>query len=321
MTSKLRDAEKQQIIIRGQKPGYVTTIVGCTHGDEKIGAEILDWLLETLNPEDICGEIRLVLANPEAYDADRRFMDEDLNRLMAPERLAEIAAKPEHERNTEEKRALELAELYKDVDHLLDIHATGKPSEFSFTCSADTPIHNAIAENFDVDYIISEHESAQTSMAVGPTDTYIDLLGGVGVTLEAGWLGDSTLLDATKEDVARFLKHVGAVPNMPVTEKRKKPAQKFVIYEEMRAATDEYIPAADFSNFHEFKQGELIATDGGTEIRASKDSVIIFPKKDLQKGNVTGYLAEKIKEDACPTQKRSSGTRQGQRRTLRSLTI
>ena len=52
-------------------------IVGCVHGNEKIGAEVIQRLEGTLK---IDSAVKYVVANEEAMQLNQRFISSDLNR-------------------------------------------------------------------------------------------------------------------------------------------------------------------------------------------------------------------------------------------------
>jgi aspartoacylase len=96
-------------------------VVGGTHGNE-VNAP---WLLETGLREASGGlELALVIGNPEARAAGRRYLDRDLNRCFDPERLADPGA-----REWEVLRARQLLELHGPEARdpalvVLDLHST-----------------------------------------------------------------------------------------------------------------------------------------------------------------------------------------------------
>ena len=286
----VKNASKHVVYLKGPNDGPCVVIAGCMHGDEVIGGDILDWLADHLQPGHIHGEIRLIFGNPVAHTAGKRFIDTDLNRLFTADKLNRISALPDAQRNVEEKRAMELCSIFDGADHLLDIHATGKPTKYPFMYVANTAAHLAEAKLFSAPVIVCEDTT--TSMSDGPTDTYIDRQGGRGITYEAGWIGDTGLFDRVRGDVMRYLNYIGACPNNDYPALNNNP-QVLKIYEEMIASSDDYTFAREFPNMHEFYKDDLIAVDNGREIRADRDCVLIFPKRVIQKGKETGYLATK----------------------------
>lgn len=86
-------------------------VVCCQHGDEVFGQKVFEYYKDKL--DDLEG-IRLVFANEEAYDQEKRYIDADLNRSF-PGNL---------EGNREEQLAAQILPNIKDVRYVLDIHTT-----------------------------------------------------------------------------------------------------------------------------------------------------------------------------------------------------
>lgn len=274
-------------ILKGKENGPVVTICGCIHGDEKIGLSILNWLIDTIHTQKLKGELRLIFGNPEAYDNNTRFIDTDLNRLFTPQSLDHIHKKNETQRNNEEKRAAYISQFFEDTDYLLDIHATGKPTKYPFAFCASSDAHLEIARVFNVDYIIVEE--INTNMSDGPTDTYVDSKGGLGITIEAGWLGDKNLEHNLQNDVMAYLNEIGIYPyDMPTHQKAPKTLS---IFHEIIAHSDNFEFLSSFENFHMFQRDDIIAHDKDISVKAPQDCFLIFPKRVIKAGKEAGYLA------------------------------
>ena len=120
-------------VIEGKTPGPHTVILGSMHGNERVGAEVVEYLADTLSRSEalIYGRITLILGNPQAYAENKRFTETDLNRQFGS---GLAALRKNGSKNYEEKRALELLPFLEKADFLLDIHSTIKPSvPFVFT--------------------------------------------------------------------------------------------------------------------------------------------------------------------------------------------
>jgi len=109
------------------RPGPHVLINALTHGNEPCGLAAIDWVLRE-RPPLLSGRLTLVLANIDAHrlhdpaaPASGRALDEDLNRIWAPDLLAAPAA------SRERARAAMLHPVYGDADILLDIHSMATP--------------------------------------------------------------------------------------------------------------------------------------------------------------------------------------------------
>ncbi|HII15741.1 MAG TPA: hypothetical protein HA362_05515 [Nanoarchaeota archaeon] len=91
-------------------------IVGCLHGNEKIGAEIIAAVKDIkLMP----GSLVLIIANEEAMKEEKRFIDIDLNRCFPGDVNG----------NHEEKLAAAISKELEKCDYVIDIHSTTADTE------------------------------------------------------------------------------------------------------------------------------------------------------------------------------------------------
>ncbi|CAE7289995.1 unnamed protein product [Symbiodinium natans] len=101
-------------------------VLGGVHGNELSGVEVVQRLLSDfrhMTPDlQISGEITLAIGNPPAVSRGVRFLHQDLNRCFC-EALGGDATPGE-----ELARAKVLMPMLRDLDVLLDLHATNKPS-------------------------------------------------------------------------------------------------------------------------------------------------------------------------------------------------
>ncbi|MDI6737179.1 MAG: succinylglutamate desuccinylase/aspartoacylase family protein [Nanoarchaeota archaeon] len=104
----------QKLILGSGKP--LIGIVGCLHGNETIGSEIIE-ILKNINPR--AGSLILVIANEEAMKQDKRFIGTDLNRCF-----------PGNENgNHEERLAAAISKELGKCDYVIDIHSTTADTE------------------------------------------------------------------------------------------------------------------------------------------------------------------------------------------------
>jgi len=82
-------------------------IIGCIHGTETLGIEVIELLKGTEG-------LKLIIANEEAITANRRYIDCDLNRCF-PGRI---------DGNKEERLAVTILSEISDCEFVIDIHTT-----------------------------------------------------------------------------------------------------------------------------------------------------------------------------------------------------
>ena len=92
-------------------PGPSLAFVYCMHGDEVVGKVVADRIRQL---PLLKGKVVFIIANPDAYKQEKRFVESDLNRVF-----------PGTETGTyEEVLAHGLTKVIAQVDHLIDIHGT-----------------------------------------------------------------------------------------------------------------------------------------------------------------------------------------------------
>ena len=113
----------------GASPGPNVLLTAIVHGNEACGAIALARLLDSEFTPDR-GSVTAVFANVDAYHRSSpalpwqgRYIDEDLNRIWDPKRLAAPADTSEH------RRAKALKPLVDEADILLDLHSMHQHGE------------------------------------------------------------------------------------------------------------------------------------------------------------------------------------------------
>ena len=271
---------------KGKKPGPTVVVMGTIHGNERVGAFVVDMLAEEMPDLNFTGEIYLIIGNPKAYAHNVRYMDSDLNRLFGPD-YDELKKIPVDERNYEQSRALELGPILESADFLLDLHSTIRPSVPFCYCEYNE-LHLDLAFCMEPKYVVSPE--IRLPDLISSTDNMVDRHGGIGITFESGWHQDDHADHKVLEKVKIFLQKVGMYDFAvrPICEGQP----HLAIYEQVICETDDFhFDNPDVSNFDFLKEGFVLAYDGGEEVRVKKDSYLVFPKTALNKGNIACYLA------------------------------
>lgn len=173
----------------------IVAIVGCVHGDEKIGAEVIKILQRKLKAENV--SIKYILANEEAFRQNKRFIESDLNRSFPGD----------FDGTREQEIAYSLMGELGGVSCVVDIHST--------TASVD-------------DFIITVGETKLASYF--PLKRVVDMSGfasGVslienvmsGISIE---YSKNTSADAAVTQVKQFLVNLGLVQGQIVLNKQEK---------------------------------------------------------------------------------------------------
>lgn len=260
-------------------------IMGSSHGNERIGAAVLEELRGILTASDLRSDVYLVLGNPEAYRANKRYINTDMNRLFGADR--DVMAPGD---NVEEKRVAEIAPVLSRSHYLLDIHSTIKPSVPFVYCEPDAE-HMSLATLMGVEYIVSSSPDFRPADLVTSADNFVDRHGGLGITFESGYHKNELAVGDVLTRTKLFLQRTGAC-NFGLPEPENTPESKrLTIYNHVVPQSNSFTFARDFHSFDTVKMGDLIGNDGDQEVRAEKDSYIIFPKILIEQGKIACYLA------------------------------
>lgn len=278
--------------LKGKKPGPCVLIIGSIHGNERIGEAVISKLSHDIKPENIFGELILILGNPEAYTSDKRFIDFDLNRLFNSAQIAALKKRPATSLNREEKRALEIEPYLKKADYLLDIHSTIKPSVPFIYCDKIQG-HFELAQLFETEYIVSTLPNFEISGLNSCTDNYVNNHGGIGITYETGWHKTATLSPEIMDKIYQFLQAVGSLESTNKLKSSTNSSTEISIYDQLIPKTSHFHFKKDFVNFDVVEKGEIIAQDDKKNLKATKKSFIIFPKVDIVVGKPACYLGTK----------------------------
>ena len=252
------------------------TVLGLTHGNEVAGFYILEKFISYLEALKIKlpFSVGIALGNYEAYCEGKRFLDCDLNRSFGTSR----------NEYREQKRAKIISKLLQRTDFLLDFHQTQRPCLSPFFIF---PYHEKsllLAAHLDSRIPIVTHWSGGFSKDGMCTDEYVNSLGGVGISLETGYLlRDSLQISFGFELVLKMIFHDACLKSdvqmSPISESDLKQlivyswAHVFPYPSEGRVILNE-----DLSNFSFIQKGSKLGEVEGLDIRAKEEGYLLFPK-------------------------------------------
>lgn len=251
-------------------------LMALVHGNEIIGLPILNTLLNGLVSGLIQTEHEIIfgLGNLPAANADRRFLENDLNRSFG------LAA----EQTAEDLRAREIEKyLLDEVDYLIDLHQTIQHTLtpfFIFQFSSKNCLSHVSLMNSRFPTILQFDTIGETQGL--SSDEYLRGRGRFGVALELGQIG----LTPEKFDVgvatcARFIEKLNRFDtfeqlNVPFSGKIEFPL--FEINERMLAPDNNSRLDSTLSNFAKFSKGQVIGSSDSGPILASSEGSVLFPR-------------------------------------------
>lgn len=260
----------------GGSHGLHLVIGAIIHGNEVGSLPSVLSLIESLNDGTVTygGRLTVVLGNPEAALAGRRFLDVDLNRVFFDEAPA----------GHESERAKAIMPILDDADVFFDIHQTILASDrpfFIFPFSR-TGWHWARAVAGASTWVTRPPGQTFSTGTVN-TDEYVRLQGKPGFTLELGAIGFSQQADGVAGPaLSRLVAAADAVGSGQATVAELAEGQPDLEFVET-AWTQRFDDPTmrlrpGLRNFMPVSEGETLSALGAPEVVAPIDGVLLFPK-------------------------------------------
>lgn len=270
------------------------------HGNEIIGLPILNTLLSGLVAGLIRTEHEIIfgLGNIPAALADKRFLQNDLNRSFGLS----------SDQTPEDLRARQIEQyLLDEVDYLIDLHQTVQHTLtpfFIFQFSSKNCLSHISLMNSKFPTILQFDAIGETQGL--STDEYLRGRGRFGVALELGQIGlTPEKFDVGVSTCTRFIEKLNRFDsfeqlNLPFSGKIEFPL--FEIKERMLAPDDNSKLNPEFSNFARFAKGQFIGTSSSGPIIATTDGCVLFPKlnQSLEKGQHLFFTCTEMEMYAVP---------------------
>lgn len=277
--------------VRASKPGASFLLLGGMHGNEATGIEVVRHFVSGFQEGRYtlaAGTFTCALINTRAMAINERWVDgKDMNRQFTPAHL-------EHsiDGSWEEERAREIAALCQEVDFLLDIHSTNKPSN-PFGCGRIDDAHLELFKWFQLENLLGDPHYVLAGEPA-TVDEYMNLLGKEGICVETGLAGDITRTKNIIQSVEAIMSERGLLdlplPLLPPAPHGRFVMDSAIVYDERGWA---FAPGVGDYSFQPVKKGDVLGYRGTEAVRADKDAVILFPKLPIhwQLGKAIFYLA------------------------------
>ncbi len=171
--------------IEGDKTQPTIVFFAGIHGNETSGVFALQDVFENLESLNIQGSVYGISGNLKALELNKRYIDEDLNRIWTHDKLDYL--KEKHRFNAEEEEQIELFELLKGIlttnsgpFYFIDLHTTSSKT-LPFITINDALINRKFSKLFPVPIVLGIEEYLN-----GPLLSYINELGYVSLGFESG---------------------------------------------------------------------------------------------------------------------------------------
>lgn len=264
---------KNCILIDSWKDWKTISIFAWIHWDEVSWIKALEKFFNKIKSLEISikkWKLILVLkANEKAIEKNKRQVKYNLNRLFKDD-LEKID-------DYEYKRSVELKEILKETDFMLDLHSTAGPS-IPFIFSEMKNID--IVKNLWVSHMIVWWEDIGWVVS-GDTETYINYKSWIWFTFEAWDHNNPDWEKNAYQMILNFLSYLWALDNKyfkNIWESK----QNLIKMESLYIAKSENFKYKinNIDNFKEIKKGTIIWKDDKKEIIAENDLIFIMPKTE-----------------------------------------
>lgn len=266
-------------------PGPLLIVTAALHGNEPAGVYAARTVIERLNaatPQHARGQVVALLGSVAASNRSPgpvRYIDRDLNRSFTPELLHAARARPESERDAEQREALELLAA---IEHharsaagpvfLLDLHTVSAPSApfafvedslpaRAFAISLGVPVFLGFEEELSgllVDYATSEHRA-------------------ISALFEAGLHDDPASVDLHAGAIERAMLHAGITPaDAPAPT----PRPRFYDVRHRVPVTDDTLEVhPGVKTLVRVRRGQIVATERGLPLRSPMRGLAFMPNR------------------------------------------
>jgi len=308
---------EQRIIgqFSGDSPGPFLICIGGMHGNEPAGIAAIEEVLQSLETEKrndpgfiYQGSFLGIRGNLEALKHKKRFIDKDLNRILAVEEINQFQQQPPAQLLQEEKECLALLDLIATsiqrqqppLTLILDLHTT-TASGGIFSIAAEDDMSLSLAKGLHIPVILG--------IASGLKGTTIDYFNRPGehtycVVLEAGQHDDPQSVDRTVSAIINCMRALKSVDPRHVDHRHDGllmglgehlPKVTRLIYHYKIKPGESFVMKEGFQNFDLIKQGDQLATNQDGPILSTHDGLILMPKYQPL-GDDGFFIVEEIKE-------------------------
>ena len=177
----------EALSFKGSRSGLNVLLLGRIHGDESVGEVALNKLAEELIVKS--GSVRMIpCCNPKASEANKRFVDVNLNRIISPELVKKYSD------CYEAQCASQIMGEISRADIVIDIHSYSDDVEPCVVCIDDNETARSVALACNITNIVCDSEFL-TSGDTQATFHYAKKIGKPAILIEAGQHDDDRSID------------------------------------------------------------------------------------------------------------------------------
>ena len=306
----IKDINTIRIIghIRGKLEGPTLIFFGGIHGNEHSGVKALERVLYILDgiKEQLRGNVIGIRGNIPALARERRFLENDLNRIWTRQGIEVIREKQASELTSEEEELLEIHSIISSLletetapFYFVDYHTTSSPT-LPFITINDAMINRKFARLFPLPVILGLEEYLE-----GPLLSYINEKGYVAIGFESG---QHFTREAVENSIAftwLTMLFTGAISSELLPGGQKEHLDRLrssaegnsnfyeVIHRHLITNEDEFNMLPGFRSFDTLQEGTKLASHNGRQLSTDKKSIVFMPLYQEQ-GEEGFFLIRKI---------------------------
>ena len=294
--------------------GPLLICLGGIHGNEPAGVraiQIVTTLLENeadVNPDfSFRGRLVGIIGNKSALRANQRYIAEDLNRILTPERLEQIhSRKARHQEESEIKELVtainkEIEEYRPQKIVLLDIHSTSATGGIFVITSGD-PESARIGATLHAPVILDfVHEVKGTTLGFFTKENLNTDI--VSVVFECGQHTDPLSVNRAIAAIINCMRTIGCIRAEDVENKHDLLLQEYAAgLPKVARLIEHYTIDAqrtfrlvkEYQNFEQVSAGQVIAYSGNIPVTARQSGLILLPR--LQDRGTDGFFIVRPEE-------------------------
>lgn len=269
----------------GDSNQVLIVLIGSLHGNEKEGVEAIERTFKRLHQNNlpVNGKIIGIAGNLKAIEAQKRFVNHDLNRCWTEEYIQKCLNSTE-ELVDEDKELIELYHLLNSIisedyqhKYIIDLHTTSADNG-NFLVYPEAVNDTAIAKKLGLPIItnLDDYLEGTTLLKYYSSDEVVSF------AFEGGQIGSPKAIDIHAEGIWQLIQLADLIPlvnesRVLIDPSENLPSLLRVIHRHGVNTGDLFKMKPGFESFQLIKEGELLAEDKSGEITAPIEGRIFMP--------------------------------------------
>ena len=246
-------------------------VVGCIHGDELVGKNIISELNKL---EILKGTLTTIIANPLALKNKKRFIDQDLNRCFAGKKNGKV----------EEKIAYSLMKIIKKADYLIDVHSTVTNTRDVTIIKKNNKNIRKLIQTINPKRVVFMPKEIGHGSLINHCSS--------GVSFEYGKHKSKNTFEKSLKDIKKVLCDLKMIKDIKIKQKKYK-TEYYKVYSIENKPKD-FVMKKNLQNFKLIRKGQELGFVNNKKILAKESFYpVLFGLKSYK--DIMGFKAKKIK--------------------------